>query len=82
MDKTSPIGVFDSGLGGISVLAEIHKQLPHEDLLYIGDSIHNPYGTKSEEELLSLCLAICDELMLPGPGAVRLFQRHHTGLDR
>ena len=40
MDKTSPIGVFDSGLGGISVLAEIHKQLPHEDLLYIGDSIH------------------------------------------
>ena len=48
MDKTSPIGVFDSGLGGISVLAEIHKQLPHEDLLYIGDSIHNPYGTKSE----------------------------------
>lgn len=63
MDKTSPIGVFDSGLGGISVLAEIHKQLPHEDLLYIGDSIHNPYGTKSEEELLSLCLAICDELM-------------------
>ncbi len=43
----SPIGVFDSGLGGLSVLKEIHQLLPHENLVYVGDSVHAPYGDKS-----------------------------------
>ena len=45
MHKQSPIGIFDSGLGGISVLSEIHSFLPKEDLLFLGDSKYNPYGT-------------------------------------
>ncbi|MFN3785356.1 MAG: glutamate racemase, partial [Thiothrix sp.] len=44
-----PIGVFDSGLGGISVLREIHRLLPHEDLLYVADSAHAPYGSKTPD---------------------------------
>lgn len=49
----NPIGIFDSGIGGVTVLKEIIKILPNENYIYYSDSIHNPYGEKSEEELLS-----------------------------
>lgn len=42
-----PIGVFDSGLGGLTVLREIHQQLPYENLVYFGDTARVPYGNKS-----------------------------------
>lgn len=48
------IGVFDSGLGGLSILKELVKLLPNEDYLFYEDSINNPYGQKSEEELLGI----------------------------
>lgn len=44
-----PIGIFDSGLGGLTVLKEITKILPHEDLVYLGDTARVPYGTRSKE---------------------------------
>ena len=47
--SSSPIGVFDSGVGGLSVLREIQRELPHERLLYVADSGHAPYGEKGEE---------------------------------
>jgi len=46
MDKAGPIGVFDSGVGGLSVLRRIRADLPHENLLYVADSGHAPYGGK------------------------------------
>lgn len=57
------IGVFDSGLGGLSVLKELRKILPNEDYLYYEDSIHVPYGEKSDEELLRLTSNIVDYLL-------------------
>lgn len=63
MDFSSKIGVFDSGLGGISVLHTIHDLMPKEDLIYFGDSLHNPYGTKSKEEITERCIEICDFFM-------------------
>jgi glutamate racemase len=42
-----PIGVFDSGIGGLTVVRQIHRVLPHEDLVYLGDTARVPYGTKS-----------------------------------
>jgi glutamate racemase len=42
-----PIGVFDSGIGGLTVVRQIHKVLPHEDLVYLGDTARVPYGTKA-----------------------------------
>ncbi len=42
-----PIGIFDSGLGGLTVVRQIHRVLPHEDLVYLGDTARVPYGTKS-----------------------------------
>lgn len=52
--KNRPIAVFDSGLGGISVLRELLRQMPHENFLYFGDSANAPYGTRSTEEIRSL----------------------------
>ena len=45
------IGVFDSGIGGLSILNELKKVLLYEDFYYYGDSKNNPYGEKSDEEL-------------------------------
>lgn len=47
----SPIGVFDSGLGGLTVVRQIRRILPAEEVLYLGDLAHLPYGTKSESEI-------------------------------
>lgn len=47
-----PIGVFDSGVGGITVLKEIRKELPNEDIIYLGDTEKFPYGNKTKEEII------------------------------
>lgn len=47
-----PIGIFDSGVGGLTVLREIYRQLPNESVLYFGDTARLPYGTRSREEIL------------------------------
>ncbi len=49
--KSNAIGVFDSGIGGVSVLRVIRELLPHEDLIYFGDNAHMPYGEKSLDEI-------------------------------
>lgn len=49
IDKYSPIGIFDSGVGGLTVARELMKQLPNERLIYFGDTARVPYGSKSKE---------------------------------
>ena len=56
----SPIGILDSGIGGVTVLKEILKLLPNEKYIYYSDSKNNPYGDKSKEEVYSLVLKIVD----------------------
>ena len=51
-EKDRPIGIFDSGLGGLTVLKEIQNMLPNENLIYFGDSGRAPYGTKSKETVI------------------------------
>ena len=58
-----PIGVFDSGVGGISVLHEIRRLLPAADLVYVADSGHCPYGSKSEAEIRMRSRAITEFLV-------------------
>ena len=48
-----PIGIFDSGVGGLSVLREVQNQYPTEDLIYLADQAHVPYGIRSKEEVLA-----------------------------
>jgi len=52
MMKSQPIGIFDSGVGGLSVAQKIRELLPNENLIYIADSFHAPYGDKSEEFII------------------------------
>ena len=52
--KDAPIGVFDSGMGGISVLRELVKIMPNEDYIFFGDSANAPYGIKTVEEVQKL----------------------------
>lgn len=66
----APIGVFDSGVGGISVLQHIHALLPHEQLLYVADSRYAPYGSKTPEEIQSRCFEIADFLTAKGVKAI------------
>ena len=58
MSNSSPIGIFDSGLGGLSVWREIARQLPREDTIYFADQIHIPYGPRSLQEIRSFSEAI------------------------
>lgn len=57
------IGVFDSGIGGLTVLKEIIKILPKEDYIYYSDSLNNPYGDKSQEEIMQICQKIVQYLL-------------------
>ncbi len=62
-----PIGVFDSGMGGISVLKELYKVMPQEDYIYFGDSKNAPYGTRMAEEIREMTIA--NVQLLLGQGA-------------
>ena len=57
------IGVFDSGIGGVTVLKELLKILPNENYIYYSDSKNNPYGDKTEEEIFRICDNIVKELI-------------------
>lgn len=65
-DTSLPIAVFDSGLGGMSVLSELIKTLPNENFIYFGDSANAPYGTKSADEVRALSVRVFDRLYARG----------------
>lgn len=62
--------MFDSGLGGITVLADLHRELPEENLIYLGDSRNAPYGEKSQEEITDLSRQIIRDFVDEGAKAV------------
>jgi len=63
MINRSPIGIFDSGIGGLSIARRIREILPNENLLYIADSAHAPYGEKSESYIYQRSSSIVDFLL-------------------
>ena len=66
MNKNRPIGVFDSGLGGISVLRELVRLLPRERFLYYGDTANAPYGSRPTREIQEMSLAAAEYLLGQG----------------
>jgi glutamate racemase len=66
----SPIGVFDSGVGGFTILRAVRDTLPHEDLIYVADSAHLPYGQKPPEFVLGRAIAITEFMVEQGVKAV------------
>lgn len=63
---TSPVAVFDSGVGGLTVLHELLVSLPAEDYVYLGDTAHFPYGARTDAELIEFSLQIADHLVAMG----------------
>lgn len=61
-----PIGVFDSGVGGLTVLAALARQLPHERLIYLGDTARVPYGTRSPETVVKYSARVAGHLWARG----------------
>jgi glutamate racemase len=68
--ENRPIGVFDSGIGGLSLLQCIRRELPFEDIIYIADSRYAPYGDKSSEYIEERSMAISEFLMERGTKAI------------
>jgi glutamate racemase len=65
-----PIGIFDSGVGGLTVARAIIDQLPNESIVYVGDTLNSPYGPKSLAEVRSLALSVMDRLVASGVKAL------------
>lgn len=63
---SSPIGIFDSGVGGLTVIAQIMKKLPHEDLIYLADTARVPYGGRSPQEIIKINREIIPFLIKQG----------------
>ena len=53
---TRPIGIFDSGIGGLTVLKELEERLPNENFIYFGDTLNFPYGEKTKEEIIQFSI--------------------------
>lgn len=70
ISETSFVGVFDSGLGGISVLSELVKTMPYMDFEYFGDSANAPYGVKDVEFVMSRAEEICSDFIYRGAAAI------------
>ncbi len=79
MDRSAPIGFFDSGLGGLSILRTARKLLPHENICYYGDSGNAPYGVREHEDLLRLSRAGAAFLMARGIKALVIACNTATG---
>jgi glutamate racemase len=62
----APIGIFDSGVGGLTVARAVIDQLPNEAVLYVGDTAHSPYGPKPLAEVREFALAVMDDLVAQG----------------
>ena len=62
----APIGIFDSGVGGLTVARAVIDQLPHESLLYVGDTAHSPYGPKPIADVCRYTLEVLDDLVAQG----------------
>ena len=58
-----PIGIFDSGVGGLTVLSEIKKKLPNENLIYLGDTKNFPYGNKTKEQIIEFAIQNTNRLV-------------------
>jgi len=65
-DASAPIGLFDSGAGGLSVLAQVHARLPGEDLVYFSDAAYFPYGPRSAAEVRARAEAVTRDLLARG----------------
>lgn len=63
INTSNPIGIFDSGIGGLTVARAVHRLLPQESIVYFGDTMHLPYGDKSTAAIQAYAIKICNVLL-------------------
>lgn len=90
--SSRPIGVFDSGVGGLSILRSLRAELPHEDFIYLADSAHAPYGERDDAHVIGRARALTQDLLGRGAksvvvacntataAAIHLLRADHPGL--
>ena len=78
-NRSMPIAVTDSGIGGLSTLYQLCKLMPNEDYIYFGDSLNNPYGTKDTEEVRRIVFENTQRLMSMGTKAIVVACNTATG---
>ena len=78
-NKSMPIAVTDSGIGGLSTLSQLCKLMPNEDYIYFGDSLNNPYGTKDAETVKSITFKNTEVMMSMGAKAIVVACNTATG---
>ena len=78
VDPNAPIGIFDSGVGGLTVARAVIDQLPHESILYVGDTARTPYGPRPLAEVRAFSLEIMDNLINAGVKAIVKIGRAHV----
>ena len=66
LNPDKPIGILDSGPGGLAVLREVRRQLPHEDVLYLGDTIRQPFELRPPAEVCQITVEIIAYLVQQG----------------
>ena len=69
-DPEAPLGVFDSGLGGLSVVRALRRRCPQENIVYLGDTARVPYGTRSAETVVRYALSCAKVLLRRGVKAI------------
>lgn len=70
MNDNRPIGVFDSGIGGVTVLSKLVEMFPNENFIYVGDTLNCPYGVKTKEEIENLVTKIAKYLLMRNVKAI------------
>lgn len=80
MNDTRPIGIFDSGVGGLTVVKSLLEQLPGENFIYFGDTAHLPYGNKSQAELFQYAQDIVEFLLLQKVKAIVVACGTHSSI--
>lgn len=80
MERTAPIGIFDSGVGGLTVMREVCALLPGEDVVYFADNHHAPYGNKTPAKILEYAEDISDALIADGAKLIVVACNTATGI--
>jgi len=80
MDRNRPIGIFDSGVGGLSVVRQLIAELPHESLIYYADSARAPYGNKKKEDVIGFSQKISEFLLDKGAKLIVVACNTATGI--
>ena len=82
MNKTNPIGFFDSGIGGLTVVKAVTRLMPNENIVYFGDTARVPYGSKSNDTVVEYSIQAANFLLRKNGFKIKEIGVHHHSRKR